>query len=418
MGRILHPGQFKLAELTSALERWEELVRSYERRKDHTGNRQNLAVEIKAGIIVEMCPEQLKTHLQLNAARFISYEEIKKEVVSFIEARESAGTGASPMDIGSLSKGGKGNCHKCGKPGHWAKDCRSGGGKSNKGDKGNKGTSKGDTKSGKGSFGKQHSHPKAGVRAGGKGKNDENLKKYPCPWCDKIGHLGKDCWWNPKNAKGGKKGLHSLEDGGKGGANDQQQPEEELGGLEICAISRDEIQSVEDWSKMKKVSVTFDTGAALSVLPVRYKDEKLVKQIIDEKTGTNYRAASHTAVQDQGKCEPVVYTEAGTKRIMKYRLADVRKPLAAGTAIMKAKNRIILDEEEGSYIVNKVTGDVIDLYEDKGVLKFDVWFVPPAESEASNVKPRSGETAGAQLAPLETIRESRAKDFGWQVSWP
>ena len=54
--------------------------------------------------------------------------------------------GVAPMDVGSLAKGGGGkgkckdlsggskqHCKKCGKKGHWAKDCRSGAGGKGKG---------------------------------------------------------------------------------------------------------------------------------------------------------------------------------------------------------------------------------------------------------------------------------------------
>ena len=108
MSSILSPGHFKLTELGSAIERWEEHVRSYERRRDAAGNRSQIPEEIKTGILQEMCPDVLKTHLFLNGTRLNTYVAVKGEITSYLEAKSAQQSSATPMDVGSLAKGAKG----------------------------------------------------------------------------------------------------------------------------------------------------------------------------------------------------------------------------------------------------------------------------------------------------------------------
>ena len=108
MSSILSPGSFKVNELLAAIERWEEQVRQFERRRNAYGERKPIDDEIKAGILQQMCPENLRNHLYMNASRFRNYLEIRTEIISYLEARNQNDV-ASPMDVGSMWKGGKGD---------------------------------------------------------------------------------------------------------------------------------------------------------------------------------------------------------------------------------------------------------------------------------------------------------------------
>ena len=90
-----------------------------------------------------MVPESLEQHLELNIQRFDTYSKMRAEVISFLEQKVSKSLiddgGAAPMELGYV--GGKG--------------------------KGKKGKDK-----------------------GGSVKT--------CYYCNKAGHLGKDCWHKGK----------------------------------------------------------------------------------------------------------------------------------------------------------------------------------------------------------------------------
>ncbi len=62
--------------------------------------------DIRQGIIVEMCPDHLKGHLQLNASKFDDYDDIRLEIMSFLEAKHAqTDTKSVPMDVGYYDKG-------------------------------------------------------------------------------------------------------------------------------------------------------------------------------------------------------------------------------------------------------------------------------------------------------------------------
>ena len=128
MSRILNPGQFKLAELSQQIEIWEEAVRQYENRASTPENPVKLPEDIKEGVITDMCPEILKTHLQLNASKFEDYAAIRDEIMVFLEAKHAQGDAkATPMDIGAVGNGQQG-CFVCG-GNHYARECPKGKGK-------------------------------------------------------------------------------------------------------------------------------------------------------------------------------------------------------------------------------------------------------------------------------------------------
>ena len=89
MKAVLYPGQAKLEELFGHIDRWEELVRQYETRRDSAGQRQQIPEDMKMGVLQEMCPEVLQTHLYLNASRLVTYLSVKEEIIGFVEASGS-----------------------------------------------------------------------------------------------------------------------------------------------------------------------------------------------------------------------------------------------------------------------------------------------------------------------------------------
>ena len=63
-----------------------------------------------------MCPNKLQDHLDLQASRLTSYDQVKSEVLAYlenVETRKEAKSLAAPMDVDSLAKGkGKGKQDK------------------------------------------------------------------------------------------------------------------------------------------------------------------------------------------------------------------------------------------------------------------------------------------------------------------
>ena len=77
--RILNPGTVKVHELSRAIEQWEERVRSYQSRA-----REKISDDVRSGILAEMCPEHIKTHIHLNLTRLPYYAADRSEIETYV----------------------------------------------------------------------------------------------------------------------------------------------------------------------------------------------------------------------------------------------------------------------------------------------------------------------------------------------
>ena len=143
-----------MSTLRSGIDRFEADVAEYEARRQPKPSD-----EILRAVLFQLVPENLEEHLELNIQRFDTYSKMRAEVISFSEQKVSKSLiddgGAAPMELDYV--GGKG--------------------------KGKKGKDKGGS-----------------VRT--------------CYYCNKPGHLAKDCWQNPKGK--GKNSQGSSSNKGKG----------------------------------------------------------------------------------------------------------------------------------------------------------------------------------------------------------
>ena len=108
--KVLHPSQCSLDKLREGLESWENLKRKYEDRR-----KKPLEDDICRSCLQQMCPNK-QDHLDLQASRLTTYDQVKAEVLAYlenVETRKEAKSGAVPMDVDSLAKGkGKGKHDK------------------------------------------------------------------------------------------------------------------------------------------------------------------------------------------------------------------------------------------------------------------------------------------------------------------
>ena len=231
---LTNPERSSYENLQGALERWKALRSRYDRKKDQLGVREALPDSLAMNALERLVPKELETHLMLNYSRLRTFDEMEREIVTFMEARTgskmnissnfskpaagSSNNGAAPMDIDALVKTVSGNiaslvgsgavgkgkntkgsnkitCNNCGKPGHKQRDCWQKPGDGGKG--------KGQPSSGSAS-------PKKDAKFQGK-----------CHHCGKVGHRKSECWNLPSNGKG---------KGGKAQYAEQRQGECSLSG--------------------------------------------------------------------------------------------------------------------------------------------------------------------------------------------
>ena len=187
--RITNPQEnVPLAQLGAEIISWENRIIEYEARPGSDVVSENL----KIATVVAMCPGKLREHLNLNAHRFKTFQDIREEIFGYLEATYQVANTA--MDIGAVTRR-KGPCFLCGGE-HLARDCRKGKGKGAEA----KGVGKqGDGKGAKGpGFGKPGNKGKgkfAGRKGAGagKGKPSASTAAY-CTVCQKLGRSKEQCW--------------------------------------------------------------------------------------------------------------------------------------------------------------------------------------------------------------------------------
>ena len=259
---LTNPERATYDTLQSALERWKALRIRYDKKRDQLGIREPLPESLAMNALEKLVPKELEQHLLMNFARFKNFEEMEREIVTFIEAKagsklvvsgnfaksSSGHSGAIPMDVDSLvrvvqgsisslarTKGGgksgsggkagsggsnkisqkfEGNCDLCGKFGHRKRDCWSG----------------------KGSGGGQNNNSSSRSASASPKKDGKFAGK--CNHCGKPGHKKSDCWALNGKGKGGAKGAQAPPKP-KAASSLESHPEPEpasASGLELCSV--------------------------------------------------------------------------------------------------------------------------------------------------------------------------------------
>ena len=99
----------------AGIEKWEELVRRYERSKSSGTTAAALDEDIQIAALEALVPSALEQHLAMNRARLIAYEQVRSVIQPNIEARRrqftsktvAAKNTSDPMDVDSFGNGGK-----------------------------------------------------------------------------------------------------------------------------------------------------------------------------------------------------------------------------------------------------------------------------------------------------------------------
>ena len=126
------------------------------------------------------------------------------------------------------------------------------------------------------------------------------------------------------------------------------------------------------------LSMAVDSGAAETVIPHRLVSQYPIRETEASKAGMCYASATNQPIPNLGEQQLPLVTREGSLRGMTLQAAPVSKPLGSVKRMCANNHRVVFDDD-GSYIQNKLTGEINWLREDNGNYMLDVWVVPPNE---------------------------------------
>jgi hypothetical protein len=136
--------------------------------------------------------------------------------------------------------------------------------------------------------------------------------------------------------------------------------------------------------KWVQMSMAVDSGACDNVIhPDELPDYKdSIQETQASRDGDDYVSASGDPIANYGEVRIPMVTREATARGMTFQAAAVAKPLASVKRMTQTNHMVVFDDEM-SYVLNKLTGEVNILREEAGNYMLDVWVPPPETAKAS-----------------------------------
>ena len=419
---IMKSPECKLDGLLAGIEALERKILTCEQRKKVV-----MDDDMKIGAILNMCPKNIRDHVDLNAANFTTYSQVRALVISYTENQVSN----TAMDISAVGKGGKGSagkgkgsgkgCYTCGALDHYSNQCsKKGQGKGKDGGK-SKGGGKGDGGKGKG-------------KGNAKGKDGQQAQKK-CKHCAgtsrEFSHWTSECRF-----PGGKaaKPVNSVDSSSSAaqssGSTDpasmmaafmkevqtymsHKKPAltvdaigiKTIGSLDLGSLPGEGVQQrssisavvqVDEQVKAKvdkidgygveKVRVGLDSGAATSVCPKSFAIDYPTIATAESEAGQEFRVANGQTIRNEGLVRPVVYTDSGGVRRLELTKTDVHKVLLAAGKMVR-QGQIVHLEFGNCYVQDPETGEKLEvILEDDDTFSMEFNMVPAADLAAISAK--------------------------------
>ena len=126
----------------------------------------------------------------------------------------------------------------------------------------------------------------------------------------------------------------------------------------------------------RRVSIAIDSGACDSVISPEHVLDNEVHESVESRRCENFLSATGEPIPNLGDLQLPLYMREGTVRGMVMKASLVTKPSGSVHKICQAGHTVVFDDE-GSFIMNKNTGEVIWLREEDGNYMLDAWIPPP-----------------------------------------
>ena len=138
-------------------------------------------------------------------------------------------------------------------------------------------------------------------------------------------------------------------------------------------------------STWRRIAIAVDSGACDNVISPDDVPEQQVMESSASKKGENFYSATGEPIPNLGDIKLPMIMREGTSRGMLMRAAPVSKPLASVKKICQAGHAVVFDDE-GSFIINKTTGEMNWMREDDGNYMLDAWVPPPENANEGFIR--------------------------------
>ena len=127
------------------------------------------------------------------------------------------------------------------------------------------------------------------------------------------------------------------------------------------------------------LSIAIDSGAAETVIPFKQIKNHKIYETEASRAGLAYSSATGDPIPNLGEQVIPLCTREGTLRSMVFQAAPVTQALGSVKRICQTGHRVTFDEG-GSYIENKLTGEINMLREEEGNYILDAWVLPNGDT--------------------------------------
>ena len=140
-------------------------------------------------------------------------------------------------------------------------------------------------------------------------------------------------------------------------------------------------------SEWRKIRMCVDSGAGETVMADDELPEVETKESWGSKHGQAYEVANGAEIDNKGEKKFIAYMttvdgQSSEGKGITAQVCDVHRPLMSVKKMCKVGHRDVFDEE-GSYVENKKTGEIITITEEDGDYVMDTWVKTEAESAST-----------------------------------
>ena len=139
----------------------------------------------------------------------------------------------------------------------------------------------------------------------------------------------------------------------------------------LRAVAPENIRNLDEAPEWEEIEVALDSGATESVCREDMLTNVETVEGDAQRKGVQYEVADGTLIPNLGEKRFVAENELGIRRQMTMQVCDVSKALLSAHKVVKAGNRVVLDDE--SYVEDKQTGERMPLREEGGMYIMTLW---------------------------------------------